>query len=157
MESTTTRLDREAIKNKIKQSVENITGQDLMIRNRERGRVEARYVAFKVMKDTFTRISLTEIANFFNLNHATVLHGLRNVNNWIEYDPGLNELYLGVMADVRTYLSKEDFIEEEQFVSAEEYNILLNRFKILQNLYGVVLKDYKLLVKAHREFKRRHR
>lgn len=157
MEGVTTTLDRESIKNKIKESVEKITGQDLMVRNREKGRVEARYVAFKAMKDTFTRISLCEIARFFNLNHATVLHGLRSVNNWIEYDHGLKELYLGVMADVRTYLSKEDFVEEEEFVSAEEYNILLNRFKVLQNLYGVVLNDYRLLVKAHSLYKKRHR
>jgi hypothetical protein len=156
MEGVTTTLDREAIKNKIKESVEKITGQDLMVRNREKGRVEARYVAFKVMKDTFTRISLSEIARFFNLNHATVLHGLRSVNNWIEYDHGLNELYLGVMADVRIYLSKEDFVEEEEVVSAEEYNILLNRFKVLQNLYGVILNDYRLLIRAYNAYKQRH-
>jgi len=157
--NTMTIIDRKVIKDKIRESVEQITGQDIMVRNRERPRVEARYIAFKVMKDTFSRITLNEIARYFDINHATVIHGISQITNWIETDSQLKLIYNGVLYDINTFLENDEaelVPFEDNYVSISKYEELYNRFRILQNLHNNLLKENKQLIENHKRYKRRH-
>ena len=152
----TTELDREALKNKIKQSVEGLTGQNIMIRNRERPRVEARYIACKVMYDSFRNISLSEIGRFFKLNHATVLYGIKNVTNWIESDENMKRIYYAVMTEVNIFIEGKSETHGD-FIEIEKYKVLENRNNVLNIIHKNLMEDYKKLVDSHNHYRRKHR
>lgn len=152
----TTVLDREALKIKIKDSVESLTGQNIMKRNRERPRVEARYVACKVMYDSFKKISLSEIGRFFKLNHATVLYGIKNINNWMESDDNIKQIYYAAMTEVNIFTEGKPEVEDD-FVEIQIYKALENRNNVLKVIHNNVMEDYKKLVDVHDRHKRKHR
>ena len=156
MYSLTTTLDREALKIKIKDSVESFTGQDIMKRNRDRPRVEARYIACKVMYDSFKNISLSEIGRFFKLNHATVLYGIKNVSNWMETDVNMKQIYYAVMTEVNIFVEVRSEIEDD-FVEIQSYRALENRNNVLNIIHKNLMEDYKKLVDVHDHHKRKHR
>jgi len=156
MYSLTTVLDREALKIKIKDSVESLTGQNIMKKNRERPRVEARYIACKVMYDSFKKISLSEIGRFFKLNHATVLHGIKSINDWMETDVNIKQIYYAVMTEVNIFVEVRSEVEDD-FVDIQLYRALENRNNVLNVIHRNLMEDYKNLVDSHNHYRRKHR
>ncbi|MHA1916274.1 MAG: helix-turn-helix domain-containing protein [Promethearchaeota archaeon] len=57
--------------------------ESLKLKTRKREIVVARQIAMKLMR-IHTALSLQAIGDFFNKDHATVLHGSKNVDNWKE-------------------------------------------------------------------------
>ena len=156
MYSLRTVLDREALKIKIKDSVESLTGQNIMKKNRERPRVEARYIACKVMYDSFKNISLSEIGRFFKLNHATVLHGIKSISDWMETDVNMKRIYYAVLTEVSIFVEVRSEVEDD-FVEIQLYRALENRNNVLNVIHRNLMEDYKNLVDAHDHHRRKHR
>lgn len=152
----TTVLDREALKIKIKDSVESLTGQNIMKKNRERPRVEARYIACKVMYDSFKKISLAEIGRFFKLNHATILHGIKNINIWMQNDDNMKRIYYAAMTEVNIFLEGKSEMDDD-FIDIKVYKALENRNNVLKVIHKNLMEDYKKLVDTHDHHKRKHR
>ena len=55
----------------IKKYLEDLTGEDFSVKGRKRNIVELRWVAFKLTR-TLTRLSLTQIGELYNKDHATM-------------------------------------------------------------------------------------
>lgn len=72
-------------KEMIKEIVSNYFELDLVRNTRKRQYVEARAMFYKLCRE-FTKLSLEEIGKQVKRDHASVLHGIRSLNNWIEYD-----------------------------------------------------------------------
>ena len=72
--------------------VTNITQFDIRLKTRRREYVEARYIYYKIAKDTY-HYSLSRIGEEVNRDHATVMHGLRNVEGWLSSDKMFKEKY----------------------------------------------------------------
>lgn len=72
-------------KQMIKEIVDNYFELNLKRNTRKRQYVEARAIFYKLCRE-FTKLSLEEIGEQVNRDHASVLHGIRSLNNWVEYD-----------------------------------------------------------------------
>ena len=76
-------------KETIKEIVENYFEISISRNTRKRQYVEARAIYFKLCRD-FTQLSLEQIGKSVNRDHASVLHGCRSINTWVEVDKRIN-------------------------------------------------------------------
>ena len=61
-------------------------------KTRQRKYVEARAVFYKIMRNFYGKTYIS-IGAHLGKNHATVIHGLMNLDSWMKYDSGLLEKY----------------------------------------------------------------
>lgn len=68
---------------------------DIKKKTRKREYVYGRFIFYKLAKEFNASCSFTQIGKFLGKNHATVLHGTKELNNIIKYkqDPKLIECY----------------------------------------------------------------
>ena len=76
-------------KETIKEIVENYFEISISRNTRKRQYVEARAIYFKLCRD-FTQLSLEQIGKSVKRDHASVLHGVRSINTWVEVDKRIN-------------------------------------------------------------------
>ena len=73
--------------------VEHYFDLDLTGKGRTRDHVDARNLYYKLCKE-FIHITNKLIGDKVNRNHATVIHGIRAINDLISYDGNTEEIYL---------------------------------------------------------------
>ena len=74
---------------KIKKLVEdNLEINNISKKSRERDYVFARFLYFKIAKDC-VETSLSNIASVVNRDHATAIHGIKQYDDLVKYNPGL--------------------------------------------------------------------
>lgn len=126
--------------------VNNYFGVSINRKNRQRRYVLARSVFYKLLRDN-TKMSFQEIANTFNKNHATVLHSIKQLEGYMEYDSSLRIDYITIN---RMFLDSVDKILTEKFVDAEsdnpQYIELLTSFNELKNKYDKLKEIHNVLV-----------
>ena len=128
----------------IKVLVETELDIDKSNKSRKRKLVYARAIYFKICRDR-TYLSLQEIGDTLNLNHATVLHAVKNVfPSFKLYNPEYLALY-------------KKIINTDEYIPVESrYEILKQDYSLLQTKYDK-LKDvrieskYKSLVEIIKE------
>ena len=76
-------------KETIKEIVESYFEISISRNTRKRQYVEARAIYFKLCRE-FTQLSLEQIGKSVNRDHASVLHGCRSINTWVEVDKRIN-------------------------------------------------------------------
>jgi hypothetical protein len=67
-------------------------GHCLALKYRYRPLVECRAIAYYLLRGKFD-VSLARVGYFFNVDHATVLNGLKSFNDWVEYVPEFKKKY----------------------------------------------------------------
>ena len=72
-------------KETIKEIVESYFELSISRNTRKRQYVEARAIYFKLCRE-FTQLSLEQIGKSVNRDHASVLHGVKSINTWVEVD-----------------------------------------------------------------------
>ena len=130
---------------KIRKEVEQATMQDLSVKRRQRELVYARAIYFKLCKEKST-LTLQQIADTLGVNHATVLHAIKNVfPTMIEHEPLYKEIY-------ETIRDQEDLAYLK-----ENYNALRKRYDNLLRIKTEEISDSHLeLVNIVREVPERH-
>tara|TARA_R110001592_G_scaffold230717_2_gene487710 strand:- start:654 stop:1109 length:456 start_codon:yes stop_codon:yes gene_type:complete len=76
-------------KDTIKQIVESYFDLSISRNTRKRPYVEARAIYFKLCRE-FTNFSLEQIGKSVNRDHASVLHGIKSIDTWVEVDKRMN-------------------------------------------------------------------
>ena len=76
-------------KETIKEIVENYFEISISRNTRKRQYVEARAIYFKLCR-IFTQLSLEQIGKSVNRDHASVLHGVKSINTWVQVDKRMN-------------------------------------------------------------------
>lgn len=107
-------------------------------KNREKEYVFARYVAFRLSKD-FTSFSLQKIADVYNRDHATVLHGLKEFRN-LKKQKAFHK-YEKVYKIIFRHLFKKETLNLE---GEEE----LNNIDLVKTFYRI--KHIELVEKSHK-------
>ena len=59
--------------------------------------VEARFICWHILYTTKIVKTKSAISKIFNRHHASVIHGLKQINVWIEVDPRVGEKYKKVV------------------------------------------------------------
>lgn len=94
---------------KIRKEVEQATMQDLSVKRRHRELVYARAIYFKLCKEK-TTLTLQQIANTLGVNHATVLHAIKNVfPEMMNHEPLYKEIYESIRDQEDLAYLKENY------------------------------------------------
>ncbi len=106
--------------NTIKKTIEELYELNLSEKCQKRNYIEARGLFCKIAKE-HGHVTLTKIGKFINKNHATVIHSINTMNDYLQFE------------------------EDLRF----KYNIILNNLKIVhQNFDDLSRKELKSLVKS---------
>ena len=103
---------------KFKKIIELETGVNVEIVSRKRNFVEARAMYYKLLRDV-SNMTLQAIGNTVNKDHATIIHSLNSVDDWMKYDRKLADRYKNILYAI-------DKIDETDFNSLRYENIMLN-------------------------------
>jgi hypothetical protein len=103
---------------KFKKIIELETGVNVEIVSRKRNFVEARAMYYKLLRD-ISNMTLQAIGDTVNKDHATIIHSLNSVDDWMRYDRKLADRYKNILYAI-------DKIDETDFNSLRYENIMLN-------------------------------
>lgn len=123
MSNSKIRID--AIKHIIHQE-NNITLSETTEENREGDIKQVRYECYYFIKKKFPNMSLNKIALSFypNVqNHATVLHGLKVINNLIETDSNYKKWILNLDNKIQEQINEINKLEKFQIKIESKINI----------------------------------
>jgi hypothetical protein len=113
----------------IKELVEGELGYRINVNSRIRSIVYGRAIYFKICKDR-TNLSLKQIGQTLNQDHATVLHSVKKIfPTFAMYNPKYMEIYNRIIA-TEEYIPKHKRLKTLQ----EEHRKLETRFKFLKQI-----------------------
>ena len=102
---------------KFKKIIEFETGVNVEIVSRKRNFVEARAIYYKLLRE-ISEMTLHAIADTVNKDHATILHSLKSVDDWMRYDTKLADKYKNILYAI-------DNIDDTDFNSLRYENMML--------------------------------
>lgn len=115
-------------------------------RTRKREYVLGRSIFYKLLRDN-TGMSFQNIANTFKKNHATVLHSVKQLEGYMEYDSSLRIDYITIN---NIFLNCVDKLLTDKFTDIEFdnplYSNLLTSFNELKNKYEALKEMHNFLV-----------
>jgi hypothetical protein len=116
------------ITQRLKEIIKQETKTDIDVRTRNRQTIEMRSLYCNVLKELKPKKTLQAIGDTLELNHATVIHSLKNYKMYEEYNPELKKFK-------QTVLSYFTLDNEEQLKELTEIE------KLKQQLYKVTLES----------------
>ena len=126
----------------IKELILEETGIDIADKKRVRTNVEYRSLYFLIVKDLEPKLSLREIGEAVNKDHATVIHGINQYEIFIKYNKNLEVVRTRVLLNYAKNYSRYGMISID-----EEINLLEKRIVELQELKSL----YEQLEKTENE------
>jgi chromosomal replication initiation ATPase DnaA len=117
-----------------------LTGTNVFEKTRKREVIEARsllnWLYRKVCKMTYHSIARLYKKQGLNMDHATVIHSVKNYQMYEKYNRGLYEVRMLVMSSDRTATTeiRKEFISE---------NIKIMDSDVVDDVYGIVYNNYK--------------
>jgi predicted transcriptional regulator len=133
----------------IKNLVESEFNLKLKIKTRRREYVEARAMYYMLLRDK-GKMTVCAIAKTLDKNHATVLHSLKGLRNWMSYDTNMKSIYDSLEKKVDNIIK----LHPELFnvvVTEEEFYVLA--YKELEDKYK---SHYKELEDKNRKLRGRY-
>lgn len=140
-------------RNKIQSLAKNIVkkhfGIDIENNTRKREYILARSMYYKLLREN-TKMSFQEIANIFKKDHATVLHSIKQLNGYMEYDVTLRADYAAIHSTFLDAIDNDllDKYNGENPETTPEYLKLLQDFNELKKRYLDLKHDHQILVEA---------
>jgi len=137
----------------IKNLVESEFELKLKRRTRKREYIEARAMYYMLLRNK-SKMNVSAIAKTLDKNHATILHALKNLHNWMTYDTNIKSIYDSLEEKVNKImlLHPEEFehasTEEEFYILAYnelqnssklKYDELASRYRALRGRYSFLL------------------
>jgi len=135
-------------KQMIKEIVDNYFELNLKRNTRKRQYVEARAIFYKLCRE-FTKLSLEEIGEQVNRDHASVLHGIRSLNNWIEYDNRIKNNLRILRNKVRNFEDEKDNVIELDESIVLKYVQLKEQVKEQEEIINDLRKALKDITEKH--------
>ena len=110
--------------------VNNYFETDCRVKSRKVNVVRPRMYACKIIRE-LTGMALQDIADLFGLNHASIIHAIKVVNNDLEVMPKYKMYYLELRAIVEsTDVYKDSSLVKKSIISdirQEVYNALMSK------------------------------
>jgi len=119
------------ITERLKEIIRQETNTDIDIRTRKRETIEMRSLYCNVLKQLNPNKTLQAIGDTLELNHATVIHSLKNYKMYEEYNPELKRF----KANILSYFTIDN---EEELKNLSEIE------KLKLQIYKVTLENDKL-------------
>ncbi len=130
----------------VKKTVENVTGiEDLATRNRAYAVTLARWLYIKIAREN-TKYSLKSIGNIIDRDHATVLHGVRNIDFELSCNSDLQTKYDRALIISLSKLNTQNIEQIDQRISELKSELLrleVKRKSILNEFIDAKQQDQK--------------
>ena len=126
------------ITERLKEIIRQETNTDIDIRTRKREVIELRSLYCNVLKELKPKKSLQAIGDTLELNHATVIHALKNYKMYEEYNPELKKF----RATILSYFTMDE-TELKELNEIEKLKHQLMELKIENDSLKIQLKEQK--------------
>jgi hypothetical protein len=127
---------------KIKELILKELKVDITEQSRKREIIEARALYFYLVRKIYTKRSLQSIASDFDMNHATVVHSLKNFQVYENYNSKIldcKNLILKLLGnEVEQELSQEDIFKQKLHDLEHQLNQPRYEYKIIENLNNLL-------------------
>tara|TARA_R110002126_G_scaffold276986_1_gene422753 strand:+ start:53 stop:508 length:456 start_codon:yes stop_codon:yes gene_type:complete len=135
-------------KETIKEIVENYFEISISRNTRKRQYVEARAIYFKLCRE-FTQLSLEQIGKSVNRDHASVLHGVRSINTWVQVDKRMkNSMHILKNKIINYQIEKDETVELNESIVLK-YIQLKEQVKELQEINKNLSTDLNEITEKH--------
>jgi uncharacterized tellurite resistance protein B-like protein len=134
------------ITQRLKEIIKQETNTDIDIRTRKREVIELRSLYCNVLKELKPKKTLQAIGDTLDLNHATIIHALKNYKMYEEYNPELKRFKQTVLS----YFTLDD-TEIKELTELEQLNYKLLELKIQNDKLKRELKEQ--IEKPRHEYK----
>lgn len=115
---------------------------DITEQSRKREIIEARALYFYLVRKIYTKRSLQSIAADFDMNHATVVHALKNFPMYENYNTKIldcKNLILHLLGgEVEQEMTEEDKFKKKLHDLEQELNKPRYEYKIIENLNNLL-------------------
>jgi hypothetical protein len=130
------------MENQIKELILRELKVDITETCRKREIIEGRALYFYLVRKLYKKRSLQSIAADFDMNHATVVHSLKNFSMYEEYNTKLldcKNLILKLLGgEVEQELSQEDIFKKKLHDLEKQLNQPRYEYKIIENLNNLL-------------------
>ena len=135
-------------KETIKEIVESYFELSISRNTRKRQYVEARAIYFKLCRE-FTQLSLEQIGKSVNRDHASVLHGVRSINTWVQVDKRMsNSMHILRNKIVNYQIETDETVELNESIVLK-YIQLKEQVKELEEMNKTLSTDLKEITEKH--------
>lgn len=130
------------MENQIKELILRELKVDITETCRKREIIEGRALYFYLVRKLYKKRSLQSIASDFEMNHATVVHALKNFQVYETYNPKIldcKNLILKLLGgEVEQELSQEDIFKKKLHDLEKQLNAPRYEYKIIENLNNLL-------------------
>jgi hypothetical protein len=130
------------MENQIKELILKELKVDITETCRKREIIEGRALYFYLVRKLYKKRSLQSIAADFDMNHATVVHSLKNFSMYEEYNTKIldcKNLILKLLSgEVEQELSQEDIFKKKLHDLEKQLNQPRYEYKIIENLNNLL-------------------
>lgn len=127
---------------KIKELILKELRVDISEQSRKREIIEARALYFYLVRKIYTKRSLQSIASDFDMNHATVVHALKNFPMYENYNTKIldcKNLILHLLGgEVEQEMTEEEKFKKKLHDMEQELNKPRYEYKIIENLNNLL-------------------
>jgi hypothetical protein len=120
------------ITQRLKEIIKQETNTDIDIRTRKREVIELRSLYCNILKQLKPNKTLQAIGDTLELNHATVIHALKNYKMYEEYNPELKKFRTTVLSYFT--IDNEEELSEIEKVKQQLYKLTFENDKLKKEL-----------------------
>ena len=122
----------------LKRIIKEVTKVDVNTHSRKREIVEARSLYYTILKQIDKKKSLKSIGDTVNLNHATVIHSLKNYQMFEQFNPTLRLFKKEILSKL-SYKSVDEVSYSNNSETIDNLNIkIINLNETIQDLQDTI-------------------
>jgi uncharacterized tellurite resistance protein B-like protein len=122
------------ITERLKEIIKQETNTDIDIRTRKREVIELRSLYCNVLKELKPKKSLQAIGDTLELNHATVIHALKNYKMYEEYNPELKKFRATILSYFTMDETELKELNEIEKLKQQMYKLTFENDKLKREL-----------------------
>jgi DNA-binding transcriptional regulator GbsR (MarR family) len=140
-------------KEMIREFVEDYYGLVISVRTRKQETIKARFMYYKLVRSN-TKLSLDAIGKSLGYDHASVMHGVKQMNCWIATDRTFKNDYRVLQNKINNVNNIAEDIEEDTTALVLEYAKLKELVRELSFERDEILNEHKTLLEKHNKRER---
>ena len=137
----------------IREFVEDYYGVVISVRTRKQETIKARFMYYKLIRSN-TKLSLDAIGKSLGYDHASVMHGVKQMNSWIATDRTFKNDYRVLQNKINNVNNLAEDIEEDTTALVLEYAKLKERVRELSSERDEILNEHRTLLEKHNKRER---
>ena len=140
-------------KEMIREFVEDYYGLVISARTRKQETIKARFMYYKLVRSN-TKLSLDAIGKSLEYDHASVMHGVKQMNSWIATDRMIKNDYRVLQNKINNVNNIAEDIEEDTTALVLEYAKLKELVRELSFERDEILNEHRTLLEKHNKRER---